>query len=179
MWAHEHMKETICGCDHFFAIPKKKELRNILISGIVIAYTRSFVNGQGMSNITGDYSKFSDPDMKTFHKKICDARNFIYAHHDTFNEASIFDHTKPKEEINRVIFCLDSGLDSEIKCSWEIEKSGLSDGSIEDIKKLAEFQKQRMHTDLLNMLKHFIKENRPKPGKYCIAYDNCEFSYYK
>ena len=51
--------------------------------------------------------------------------------------------------------------------------------SIEDIKKLAEFQKQRMHTDLLNMLKHFIKENRPKPGKYCIAYDNCEFSYYK
>ena len=167
MWGVKHMEETICGCDHFLDIKDKTELlRHSLISGIIASYTRSFVEGQGLSSIRAKFSKFENPNMKHEHERICDARRVIYGHRDTINETSIFEHTPPSEEINKVIVT----LDAEGKGTFEIRRSSLPDDYVEQIKELAQFQRTRMIDARNAKLEHYLRMHDSQPGQYFLNY---------
>lgn len=168
IWAVRHMEETMAGCQHFKETKNKTDiLRHVLFSGIITSYTRSFVECSGISSLKGKFDKFDDPRYAIEHKRICDARRYIYGHRDTKNETSIFENTRSAEELNLIKITLkEKNVGTEI--SFDARRSSLPDEYAERIGALAELQLERMKKALNDMLEVYAKSVDLKPGTYEI-----------
>lgn len=179
-WAIIHMKETICGCEHFLTTEKSDYLRHCLMTGIVVSYARSFGENSNMSRIGPKFQKFEDTNLQEWHNDVLKKRNEIFVHWDVSAEKNILKQ-QDITEIGSVTLKPDGTVSSVFHRINEPEyitlgKKEHKDPFIQYIKKLAEFQKKRMEDSANKMLTHFFDINKYLPGTYQIGFDG-EVSY--
>jgi hypothetical protein len=165
-WAEIHMREALQTCGQLLVLNSdSQELRQCIYTGIVISYSRSFGENNGLSAMDSKFCSFPYPQQKRLHDRLLHARNTIYAHRDLVNGGEYLSTDLQKEDFQSIeIHIAESGL-----FRWHVKRPGLREADLQDIAALCKFQIERINHASTKMLGHLCSEKSYPPGTYVLG----------
>jgi len=165
-WAQIHMRQALEGCRQALTLrDAATELKDCLLTGIVVTYARSFGENQGMSGIGGEFRSFTDRKLQLFHEALLEARDTVYAHRDMLKPSVRLSMDLSREEIQKIGIHISSTGEAR----WTIKGPSLRPAHLQDIERLCDFQMTRFHEASTKMLQHFCKDKVFVPGDYVLG----------
>jgi hypothetical protein len=165
--AHTTFQQVIAACEFLISHDSDEHAQfyGIFFSGICVSYMRPFMSAECLGPLPAGYSTFPNaPDHARTHEDLKNGRNWAYAHNSPDQAAGLLANTQEQEEQKRIRFFLDSrgitGHPPEV--TWP--KSHLP-----AIVSLCRFQIHHVKRDVDDLLKHFGKAKKYKPGEFIIG----------
>lgn len=126
-----------------------------MIAGIVVTYSKNFNQADGLGPLPSLFTKFSEPQLQTAHTKIIEARNKLYAHRD------ISVHTFKNSEGGVSQYPVEVRINDENTAFlFQPMLKDIPPERIPDIKKLLNFQMERLQVDLDKKLATVVDFNK-------------------
>jgi hypothetical protein len=165
-WAEIHMRQALYGCRHMLALRDvSTELKDCVLTGIVVTYARSFGENQGLSAIGSEFRNFTDRRLQVLHEALLQARDAIYAHRDMLNLGVRLSMDLSREEVQKIGI----HISPKGEARWTVKGPGLPPDRLHDIEHLCDFQMKRFHEASTKMLQHFCKDKVFIPGDYILG----------
>jgi len=89
-------QEVSAACKWYFdaGYDQKHPLYPILISGIVITYTKAFTDSKTLPKLGSEFETYNNAQLSKTHKALLEARNTIYAHTDVRQSITLSFHVR-------------------------------------------------------------------------------------
>lgn len=154
-------------CNHMASMDwqtASKELEHCMFTGLAVSYARSFGQNNGLASISSKFERFADPALKETHDRLISSRNEIYAHKDTQAELG---QLTPQGQ--REVSKIEIDINDKGETYWMLQRVGFHMDFLQHVKKLCEFQCERINVASTEMLVHFLTEKTYLPGRYVLG----------